>query len=81
MQASVLQLLPKPLLTQDQVELLRGDNVVSEEAKREGRTIEALGVEPIAMASVLPSYLWRFRKTGQFAAQTTDDRAQTTDDR
>ncbi len=35
LQASFLQFLPKPLLTPDQVELLRDDNVVSEEAKRE----------------------------------------------
>ena len=37
--ASFLQFLPKPLLTPDQVELLRGDIVVSEAAKREGRTL------------------------------------------
>src|SRR5262249_8344732 len=43
-QAGFLQLLPKPLLTPDQVELLRGDAVVSEAAKREGRTLEALGI-------------------------------------
>jgi len=66
MQASLLQLMPKPLLTTDQVELLRNDNVVSEPAKREGRTLAALGVDPIAMASIVPSYLWRFRKAGQF---------------
>jgi len=65
-QAGFLQLLPKPLLTPDQVELLRGDAVVSEAAKREGRTLEALGIEPLAMATVVPSYLWRFRKSGQF---------------
>src|SRR6266540_534893 len=56
-QASFLQFLPKPLLTPDQVELLRRDAIVSEEAKREGRTLEALGVEPLAMAAVVPSYL------------------------
>jgi NADH dehydrogenase len=61
--------MPKPLLTTDQVELLRSDNVVSAEAKREGRTLEALGIDPIAMESVLPAYLWRFRKNGQFAAE------------
>jgi NADH dehydrogenase len=61
-----LQLLPTPLLTPDQVELLRSDNVVSEAARAEGRTIEALGVEPTAMEAIVPSYLWRFRKTGQF---------------
>src|SRR5882724_1586336 len=48
LQASVLQLLPKPPLTPDQVELLRSDNVVSDEAKREGRTLEALGIDPLA---------------------------------
>ena len=60
--------MPKPLLTPDQVELLRGDVIVSDEAKREGRTLEALGIDPVAMAAIVPSYLWRFRKTGQFQA-------------
>ena len=72
LQASLLQLAPRPLLTPDQVELLRSDNVVSEQAKREGQTIQALGIEPIAMESVVPSYLWRFRKTGQFRDQMSD---------
>jgi uncharacterized protein YbjT (DUF2867 family) len=66
LQAVFLQFLPNPPLTPDQVELLKRDNVVSEEAKREGRTIEALGVAPVAMEAEVPSYLWRFRKTGQF---------------
>jgi len=70
MQASMLQLMPKPLLTPDQVELLRGDIVVADAAKREERTLEALGIEPVAMEIVVPSYLWRFRKTGQFKALT-----------
>ena len=65
-QAAFLQLLPKPLLTPDQVELLRGDVTVSDQAKREGRTLEALGIDPVAMAAIVPSYLWRFRKAGQF---------------
>jgi uncharacterized protein YbjT (DUF2867 family) len=72
-QAGVLQLLPKPLLTPDQVELLRGDTIVSEEAKREGRTLEALGIEPLAMAAIVPSYLWRFRKSGQFTGTAADN--------
>jgi NADH dehydrogenase len=66
LQASFLQLLPKPLLTTDQVKLLMRDNVVSEDAAREGRTLEGLGIEPTSMAAIVPSYLWRFRKTGQF---------------
>jgi uncharacterized protein YbjT (DUF2867 family) len=71
LQASLLQLMPKPLLTPDQVELLRGDNVVSEAAIREGRTLEALGIDPMAMETVLPSYLWRYRKAGQYQSERT----------
>lgn len=66
LQAYVLQFLPTPLLTPDQVELLKRDNVVSAAAKAEGRTIEALGIEPAAMEAIVPGYLWRFRKAGQF---------------
>ncbi len=66
LQAFFLQFFPKPPLTPDQVELLRRDNVVSEAARREGRTLEALGVEPVAIGAIVPSYLWRFRRTGQF---------------
>jgi uncharacterized protein YbjT (DUF2867 family) len=61
-----LQHLPTPLLTPDQVEQLKVDNVVSAAAEADGRTLRALGIEPTAMATIVPSYLWRFRKTGQF---------------
>jgi NADH dehydrogenase len=67
LQASLLQLMPKPLLTPDQVELLRRDNVVSAAAEAEGRTLKALGIDPVAMEAVVPSYLWRFRRAGQFS--------------
>lgn len=66
LQASVLQLLPKPLLTVDQVNLLEQDNVVSAAAKAEGRTLEGLGITPTAFESIVPSYLYRFREHGQF---------------
>lgn len=66
LQAQVLQFLPNPPLTPDQVELLKRDNVVSAEARREGRTLEGLGIDPATIAAVVPTYLWRFRKTGQF---------------
>ena len=66
LQAHLLQLLPTPLLTPDQVELLRADNVVSQAAQAEGRTLAGLGIEPTALEAVVPSYLWRFRKAGQF---------------
>jgi uncharacterized protein YbjT (DUF2867 family) len=66
-QAAALQLLPKPLLTQDQVRLLRRDNVVSAEAERDRRTLTGLGIDQASIAAVVPSYLWRFRKSGQFS--------------
>ncbi len=49
-------------ITTDQVANLRNDNVVSEGAK----TLADLGIEPTTTASVLPSYLWRFRPSGQY---------------
>jgi uncharacterized protein YbjT (DUF2867 family) len=66
LQAALLQWLPKPPLTVDQVRLLERDNVVSAQAQSEGRTIEALGIDPVAFEVIVPTYLWRFRKTGQF---------------
>ena len=69
LQAKFLQLLPKPMLTVDQVELLRSDNVVSDSAKAEGRTLEGLGIHPQSVEAIVPTYLWRFRKQGQFAEQ------------
>jgi len=66
LQATFLQFLPTPLLTPDQVESLRSDNIVSEAASRDARTIQNLGIEPAALEAIVPSYLWRFRKTGQF---------------
>jgi uncharacterized protein YbjT (DUF2867 family) len=59
-----------PLLTADQVELLSADNVVSEAAEREKRTLQGLGITPVAMDAILPTYLWRFRRNGQFDRQT-----------
>jgi uncharacterized protein YbjT (DUF2867 family) len=64
--AAVLQLLPKPLLTVDQVRQLKVDNVVSEAARAEGRTIGAFGVDPTSLAAMLPTYLSRYRPSGQF---------------
>jgi uncharacterized protein YbjT (DUF2867 family) len=71
LKAQFLQYLPKPPLTPDQVELLRADNIVSPQATAEGRTLAALGIEPATIESVVPTYLWRFRKTGQFRTSRT----------
>ncbi len=68
LQARILQLLPKPMLTVDQVRLLKVDNVVSELAKSEKRTLESLGIEPRTLAAILPTYLERYRLHGQFDA-------------
>jgi uncharacterized protein YbjT (DUF2867 family) len=67
LQAAFLQWLPKPPLTIDQVRLLETDNVVSEAASRDGRTLQGLGIEPIAIEAVVPDYLERFRPRGQFS--------------
>ena len=57
LEAMFLQLLPKPLLTPDQVKLLGVDNVVS--GSQPG--LDALGISPTAAEAVLPTYLNRFR--------------------
>jgi uncharacterized protein YbjT (DUF2867 family) len=65
-QASFLQILPKPLLTVDQVTMLERDNIVSEAAIAEKRTLAGLGIDATAIEAIVPSYLYRFRKAGQF---------------
>jgi NADH dehydrogenase len=57
---------PGQPLTRDQVRMLQFDNVVSEEAKADGRTLAGLDIEPTALEIVLPTYLTRFREHGQF---------------
>ncbi|HXW39800.1 MAG TPA: complex I NDUFA9 subunit family protein, partial [Xanthobacteraceae bacterium] len=66
LQATFLQFWPKPPITPDQVELLKRDNVVADDAKRDGRTLEGIGITPESIDVIVPTYLWRFRKTGQF---------------
>jgi NADH dehydrogenase len=68
--AMILQFAPGKPLTPDQVEMLRTDNVVSDAARREGRTLEAIGITPNSIAAIVPAYLWRFRRKGQFHRQS-----------
>lgn len=65
---SINSLIPfvKPMITADQVTLLKTDNVVSDAAIREGRTLEGLGIKPALTSAILPSYLIRYRPDGQF---------------
>lgn len=56
--------LPGAPVTSDQLKLLKVDNVV-----RPGNPgFEAFGVVPTAMEAVVPAYLQRFRRTGQFTS-------------
>jgi NADH dehydrogenase len=61
--AAFLQMLPNPLLTVDQVKLLAFDNVVAPKAKK----LKDLGITPTPAEAILPRYLYRFRKHGQFS--------------
>jgi len=65
---SVASLVPfiTPPLTSDQVKLLKTDNVVSEEAQAEGRTLDGLGIRPAQLEVVLRTYLVQYRQHGQF---------------
>jgi NADH dehydrogenase len=55
-------------ITVDQVRSLQRDNVVSDTARSEGRTLAAFGItNPTAIASVVPLYLERFNPRGQYA--------------
>lgn len=56
-----------PILTMDQVTLLRSDNVVSEGALG----LRDLGIAPDSVEAVIPSYLWRYRARGQFEEVAT----------
>jgi uncharacterized protein YbjT (DUF2867 family) len=62
-EAALLELLPVPLLTRDQVRLLKRDSVVGPGAAGLGD----LGIAPTALEAILPTYLDRFRPGGRFA--------------
>src|SRR5262249_18055358 len=61
-QAAFLQFLPSPMLTPDQVRLLKVDNVV----KPEALSLADLGIMPTSIEAEVPAYLWRFRPKGQY---------------
>jgi NADH dehydrogenase len=55
-----------PLITADQVDLLRADKAVGTGAPG----LAELGVAPTALEAILPTYLYRFRPGGQYAGST-----------
>ena len=61
-QSYFLQMIPNPLLTPDQVEVLKYNNIVSGEYP----TLEDLGIRGKTIQSILPKYIYRFRTGGQF---------------
>ena len=61
-QSYFLQMMPNPLLTPDQVEMLKYNNTVSGKYP----TLKDLGITGTAIQSILPKYIYRFRTGGQF---------------
>jgi len=68
-QAWFLQMLPNPLLTVDQVKLLRHDNLVGQGA----RNLADLGIQAIAAEGVIESYLYAYRPQGQYTQLTENN--------
>ena len=63
---SLMGWLPGAPITRDQVEMLKSDNVVSNDAIKAGLTLEGAGIKPTPMNSILPRYLVQYRPSGQF---------------
>ena len=61
-QSYFLQMMPNPLLTPDQVELLKHNNIVSGDHP----TLKDLGITGTPIQNILPKYIYRFRTGGQF---------------
>ncbi|MBL8688540.1 MAG: complex I NDUFA9 subunit family protein [Rhodospirillaceae bacterium] len=64
LEARLLQVLPVPPLTVDQVRLLERDNIAASGVPG----LVELGVRPTPVEAVIPSYLDRFRPGGRFSA-------------
>jgi len=61
-QSYFLQMMPNPLLTPDQVEILKYNNIISGDYP----TLKDLGVSGTPIQNILPKYIYRFRAGGQF---------------
>lgn len=67
--ANLLPFVDAPI-TSDQVKLLKKDNVVGASGEAHIRTIDDLGINPKSVEAIVPTYLVRFRKYGQFSPET-----------
>ena len=61
-QSYFLQIFQNPLITPDQVEMLKYNNIVSGNYP----TLNDLGISGTPIQNVLPKYIYRFREGGQF---------------
>ena len=61
-QSYFLQMMPKPILTPDQVEMLKYNNIVTGEFLN----LRELGINGERIENILPKYIYRFRQGGQF---------------
>ena len=62
-EAFFLELLPNPLLTRDQVRLLRQDAIAAPGVPG----LAELGIAPTVLELILPAYLERYRRAGRMA--------------
>ncbi|EBA16922.1 NADH ubiquinone oxidoreductase, putative [Roseobacter sp. SK209-2-6] len=65
-QFASFQLVENKILTRDQLKSLGRDNVVADGAKG----FADLGIEPEMLGPILPSYLWKYRPSGQYDEMT-----------
>ena len=56
--AKFFQVLPNPLLTEDQIQLLKNNNIVL----NDNYTFKYLGINPVSLELILPDFLKRFKK-------------------
>ena len=59
--ASIVGILPRPLLTRDQIKLLHHDNI----ATGDHHGLAELGIQPHTVEAIIPTYLLRFRPAAQ----------------
>ena len=68
--ANMLPFVEAPI-TSDQVLLLKSDNVAGISGEENIGTLSDLGIQPETVQAIIPTYLVRFRKYGQFSPETS----------
>lgn len=65
--AACIGWLPNAPFTLDQLRMLHSDSVVTPDAVCQNRDCQFFGIDPYPLGAVLPSYLARFRQSGEFS--------------